>query len=349
MTGNPIPPDGGTHPKPYLDRFPIRRCPDEKPRTYSHECFPLAHSVCKHPEPLDVKMDAEGWLEQPRFDFVKEILDADGWDRSNWVESWAEEITAEEMERRVSVSTVSYHYIPGMTKPIKNPCAEIHLTPKPIQYMDNLLGSDPRTPDGDALVELLGRLRQAWTADTSSIPIQWKPDNPAWGQCAVTAILVNCFVGGLIIRGLMNHGRTHYWNISKTGESFDLTREQFSELHIVDATVVDADSLLADDDFSYRYTKMLQNLAKVTIDAIPPSGGEPGHGDYSDVGEDGDINVEIVTPVMVDLLNALLQPGMNVEVSDSEGFLCDGVRWEGGGTQPIYAVRFDPEAGKKGE
>lgn len=40
------------------------------------------------------------------------IMDPDGWDRQNFDESWAEEITLDEFKRRVWMSTVNFNSLP---------------------------------------------------------------------------------------------------------------------------------------------------------------------------------------------------------------------------------------------
>ena len=141
-----VPPDGGSDQKAkvYFDKFPIRYHEAHKKRTHSQSYdLPLGDPVCRHPsmvtnhptgehvpstiKPLDVKMCAGDWLEQPRFDYIKEIIDPDGWDRSNWGTSWAEEITAEEMDRRVCISTVAYNYIPGVPQPVGDPSVTLKM------------------------------------------------------------------------------------------------------------------------------------------------------------------------------------------------------------------------------
>ena len=51
------------------------------------------------------KKTPEEWLKDPRLAGVT-VLDPDGWDRANFEESWAEEITLMEMQTRVAQSTV---------------------------------------------------------------------------------------------------------------------------------------------------------------------------------------------------------------------------------------------------
>lgn len=56
----------------------------------------------------------------------------------------------------------------------------------------------------------------------------WSIDNPALGQCAVTALLFNEFFGGTIYSGISKDGVMHYWN-RWCGIKIDLTKQQFSD------------------------------------------------------------------------------------------------------------------------
>lgn len=49
----------------------------------------------------NVKLNSDRWVELTGFT----ILDPDGWDRSNFNESWAEEITFDEFYKRSTIST----------------------------------------------------------------------------------------------------------------------------------------------------------------------------------------------------------------------------------------------------
>ncbi len=79
-----------------------------------------------------------------------------------------------------------------------------------------------------AIIELA--IRQAWAADTSYWPTYWSEENPALGQCAVTALIIQAHLGGDLRRGQI--GRvSHYWNILSSGRVVDLTRDQFFTDH----------------------------------------------------------------------------------------------------------------------
>ncbi|MFY1702820.1 YunG family protein [Micromonospora sp. WMMA1923] len=65
----------------------------------------------------------------------------------------------------------------------------------------------------------------------------WRPDNPARGQCGVTALVVQDLLGGDLILGevLVGGARTgyHYWNRLPDGRDVDLTAEQFRPEEVI--------------------------------------------------------------------------------------------------------------------
>lgn len=76
-------------------------------------------------------------------------------------------------------------------------------------------------------LEDLGReLQDAWCRETSVQPGEWTARNPALGQCAVTALVVQDHLGGDLVQAIVN-GISHYWNRLESGEEVDLSREQF--------------------------------------------------------------------------------------------------------------------------
>ncbi|MEK6939738.1 MAG: hypothetical protein AABX31_03335 [Nanoarchaeota archaeon] len=73
---------------------------------------------------------------------------------------------------------------------------------------------------------------RCWYEGTSSDPDNWTPQNPAWGQCAVTALIVNDYLGGEIVwaEAKLPDGKniSHYFNLIE-GKEIDYTRPQFPE------------------------------------------------------------------------------------------------------------------------
>jgi hypothetical protein len=60
---------------------------------------------------------------------------------------------------------------------------------------------------------------------------EWVPNDPTYGQCAITAMIVHDYFGGTIHRIRVDGGGTHYFN-KIDGKYIDLTREQFDLYNI---------------------------------------------------------------------------------------------------------------------
>jgi hypothetical protein len=81
-------------------------------------------------------------------------------------------------------------------------------------------------------------LRAAWGPDTCDPHDRpgWRPDNPARGQCGVTALVVQDLLGGELILGEVLVAGTrvghHYWNRLPGGD-VDLTAGQFHPGEVV--------------------------------------------------------------------------------------------------------------------
>jgi hypothetical protein len=85
-------------------------------------------------------------------------------------------------------------------------------------------------------------IRGAWSLETSDEPEEWTADNPATGQCAVTARVVRDYLGGdFLVSGAVLGGRRvnrHAWNRLPSGLTIDLTREQFRSGETFEAPVL---------------------------------------------------------------------------------------------------------------
>ena len=71
---------------------------------------------------------------------------------------------------------------------------------------------------------LKSALERAWSIETSS---KWLPDNPARGQCSVTALVVQDMFGGKILKTDVG-GAWHFYNLID-GERQDFSASQFRE------------------------------------------------------------------------------------------------------------------------
>lgn len=96
--------------------------------------------------------------------------------------------------------------------------------------------------DDISRTDLETAIENAWDASTSADGDTWDETNPAYGQCAVTALLVQDLMGGDIVwrdaviddPGTENEyfeedeHVSHYFN-EVDGEEIDLTRQQFPD------------------------------------------------------------------------------------------------------------------------
>lgn len=76
--------------------------------------------------------------------------------------------------------------------------------------------------------ELATALEAVWSRDTSADPASWSDATRAWGQCAVTALVVQDYFGGELRRGEVG-AVSHYWNVLPSGNELDFTRHQFPD------------------------------------------------------------------------------------------------------------------------
>ncbi|WP_236240262.1 hypothetical protein [Streptomyces sp. CC228A] len=91
------------------------------------------------------------------------------------------------------------------------------------------------------LLDLDRALRACWAADTASPDDRdvWLPDNPSWGHCDITALVVHDLFGGDLVVGEVHADGVqrgyHWWNRLASGVELDLTREQFRRGEVVSA------------------------------------------------------------------------------------------------------------------
>jgi len=68
-------------------------------------------------------------------------------------------------------------------------------------------------------------IKHAWCYHTAKG--DWDRKCPSLNQCAVTALVVQDFLGGELLRCNMTDGDSHYWNITDDGYEIDFTQSQF--------------------------------------------------------------------------------------------------------------------------
>jgi hypothetical protein len=103
-------------------------------------------------------------------------------------------------------------------------------------------------PDPDRLLEILF---ESWSEKSST---KYTPQNPAKGQCGVTALVVNDLLGGEILKAPLPEG-WHFYN-QIDGKRFDFTASQFHEaVEYQDVPSNRAEALADTNKQQYQYLK----------------------------------------------------------------------------------------------
>jgi hypothetical protein len=108
--------------------------------------------------------------------------------------------------------------------------------------------------------EIAQALRRSWTPDTAYRDT-WRPDRRSTGQCAVTALVVQDYLGGTLRRAVLP-GETHYWNVLPDGTEVDLTRDQFDSYNPTSIGEVTRDEIVAFPDTAHRYAILRESVAE---------------------------------------------------------------------------------------
>ncbi|MFA5270537.1 MAG: hypothetical protein WC400_02960 [Patescibacteria group bacterium] len=103
------------------------------------------------------------------------------------------------------------------------------------------------------LIDLEAAIKPSWGKDTCYPPAVhlWTPEKPEIGQCAVTSLVVQDYLGGEI---LYDQEHNHYWNRLPNGAEVDLTRGQFP-----DGTVITMDEVRSRQDIFNRDSAIQAN------------------------------------------------------------------------------------------
>jgi hypothetical protein len=116
------------------------------------------------------------------------------------------------------------------------------------------------------LRELYAALVLAWGAD-NAFGNEWSEMVPDLGQCAVTALVIQDYFGGSLLRCPFPPDGSHYWNLLSDGQEIDFTRGQFEYLgrfpyrHKVELRA--RDYVLSFPDTSMRYSILKQRVNRI--------------------------------------------------------------------------------------
>jgi hypothetical protein len=142
----------------------------------------------------------------------------------------------------------------GQIGPLSYPLSRI--------FAEDELGQDVLIETQHLRTKLFKAVRVSWSRDTSYEPERWSDDNPAWGQCAVTALVLQDYLGGELRRVTDGAETTHFW-IAVDGEDIDLTLEQFDlvPIWIEGPMAVGREGVLAWPDTRRRYEALRDRVA----------------------------------------------------------------------------------------
>lgn len=104
-------------------------------------------------------------------------------------------------------------------------------------------------------------LRESYSADLCYPPAtaQWSKDNPTFGMCAITALVLQDYLGGEIYKVSVG-GVSHYFNLIG-GEAIDLTAEQFGyEINYNNKTQADRSEMLPKRSTEKRYLELRRRV-----------------------------------------------------------------------------------------
>lgn len=114
---------------------------------------------------------------------------------------------------------------------------------------------------------IIQAIRDSWCKETSYDPDNWSERNPAYGQCAVTAMVYQHFFGGMIYNCTVFHSdgttESHYLNaiFDPADQEFlvDLTIQQFPEgTELFNYRQVDISDLYTNRNTLDRFIKLIE-------------------------------------------------------------------------------------------
>lgn len=123
-----------------------------------------------------------------------------------------------------------------------------------------------------SLQEVTTALQGSWTAETAFDATEWSEANRARGQCVVSSLVVQDYLGGELIRFAVDEGdihETHYMNQLPDGTVVDTTASQYTTPVTMRRKPVSIDGFssirekrLADESTKRRYLLLRQRVAE---------------------------------------------------------------------------------------
>ena len=120
------------------------------------------------------------------------------------------------------------------------------------------------------LTDISAALEASWGPDTAFNRGEWTKENNARGQCVVSSLVVQDYLGGELLRCAIDNEtlhETHYFNQLQDGTLVDTTKNQYTELvsmKIIPVAYEGFSSIrekrLSDDDTRQRYELLKQRV-----------------------------------------------------------------------------------------
>lgn len=128
------------------------------------------------------------------------------------------------------------------------------------------------------LADLASALEKSWSLWTTADKLNWTERNRAWGQCAVTALVVQDFLGGSLLRVDLSKNpdpaisaiKSHYLNLVN-GDEIDLSKSQFDAISTYGWVRIIApkpeertrEYLLSNEDTKARYRTLRLQVSQI--------------------------------------------------------------------------------------
>lgn len=121
-----------------------------------------------------------------------------------------------------------------------------------------------------SIEKLIDALQNSWSAETCFDASEWSITNPARGQCVVSSLVVQKYLGGDLLRYRVSGGgieETHYCNILSDGTVLDTTGSQYKHPMTFRVEPVELkgfisvrEKRLAEDETRSRYELLLNRV-----------------------------------------------------------------------------------------
>jgi hypothetical protein len=125
---------------------------------------------------------------------------------------------------------------------------------------------------------IINALRSSWSKDTAFNPSEWSEDNRARGQCVVSSLVIQDYLGGELVRYMIDEGNlheTHYANMLDGGAILDTTASQYSRPVTMCIKPIDLKGFasarkkrLADDSTRKRYEILKARVDQLLAESI---------------------------------------------------------------------------------